>query len=290
MGARTLLLTALLATLGLQVVRADDFGPHRAVNAVRSDVRRLLAYRVRAEGVNPKDVAITDVIVSGNQALTSWDSGKSHGVMGLLYHEDRWWDAYDAVRVAAHALSQAGFSDEFIAQAGAHNADVRNTSPADTLIRSGADCTACWKLNPQGASLEVPQAAAAGYQLAIRFARNDAAPALPITQIYVRAPTHAEFLPFPTPPKDAGGPTDVGYFDVDLGGSKPVTFTQGTTVDMWFPFVLDDSLRYDISLYTNHKSSGPYRARIFDNVLHFELPAFTIVPGSPMQAEISGWY
>ena len=82
----------------------------------------------------------------------------------------------------------------------------------------------------------------------------------------------------------------MGFFDFDISGSQPVTFDAGTTVDIWFPFVLDDTLRYDVSLFTGDKAYGPYHGTLFDNVLHFELPAFTVVPGKGFQAEISGWY
>jgi hypothetical protein len=109
-------------------------------------------------------------------------------------------------------------------------------------------------------------------------------------QIYARAPTHAEFLPNPAPPKDWGGPTDVGFFDIINTSTKPLAFASGTQVDVWFPFAFDDTLRYDVSIFANAKSYGPFNGTLFDNVMHFELPAFTIAPGESLQAEISGWY
>ncbi len=73
-----------------------------------------------------------------------------------------------------------------------------------------------------------------------------------------------------------------------MGGGKPVAFTPGTTIDVWFPFVLDDELRYTLSFFSDDKPSGQIAGTIFDNTLHFVLPAFVMAPGKTLMAEIDG--
>ncbi|HEY9180571.1 MAG TPA: hypothetical protein VIO32_07610 [Candidatus Baltobacteraceae bacterium] len=261
--------------------RADDSGPPRDVRQVRSDAVRLLAHRERGLGLEPKNTAVVDVVVSGNEAIASWDNARDHGVIGLLRRENRWWDAYQAAGAPASVtqLKSAGFTDALLAPARAHNADIRAATAQEKPVVPVAD-HAC----------SVPCAQTGGYGVSLHLAPNDALSKVATTFLYARAPTHAEFLPNPPPPKDWGGSTDVGYFDFDIGGTQPVTFTAGTTADIWFPFVLDDTLRYDVSIFSGGKAVGPYHGTLFDNVLHFVLPPFTVVPGKGFQAEISGWY
>jgi hypothetical protein len=97
-------------------------------------------------------------------------------------------------------------------------------------------------------------------------------------------------LPNPAPPRGWGGPTDVFYFDLELNGTKPVSFQPGTKIDIWFPFVLDDSLSYRLSWVMDGQFSKSIHGTIFDNVLHFELPAFSIAPPNSLQAEVDGFW
>lgn len=201
------------------------------------------------------------------------------------------------------ALASDGFSTQLVQSAGQRNADVRDADAEQRKLNAGGHLHAAGcdldtytvrsdaRVRPNGGVVHPPvRTFTSGFDFTMRYGRNDAPANARFTLIYVRPPTHAEFLPNPPPPKDWGGSTDVGFFDFDISGSQPVTFDAGTTVDIWFPFVLDDTLRYDVSLFTGDKALGPYRGTLFDNVLHFELPAFTVVPGKGFQAEISGWY
>lgn len=260
-------------------VRADDFGPRRDIGQVRSDARRLLAHRVRVSGVDPNAVKIYDVIVVRDQAVLSWDSVKQHQVMGMNRTLDRWWD------VPVSSLSQ-----DLITAAVAHNAAVAHLQAARLKGSDEKPGSSPLPLSASGGTLWTPRQNTAGYDITITFATNDAATGTKFTRIYARAPTKAEALPNPPPPRSWGGPTDVGYFDLEIDGAKPVTFAPGTKVDVWFPFVLDDQLRYRISFVSADKIYAPIRGTIFDNVLHFELPAFTIAPGKAFQAEIEGWW
>lgn len=326
MGRWILLLALSYAVLPL-AARAD----------VASDAHRLLASRVRQSSVDPKSITIRDVVVQGNQALLSWDSGKEHGVMGLIRLDDRWWDALDMTREGAGscwftttayplpvitqqypadyrpppyepapssaALTDDGLSAQLVQIAAERNADVRNADAQERKLSAGgklflAGCDVDWyslhpdaRVRANGGVIHPPvRSFTSGFDFTLRYGSNNAPANSRFTLIYVRPPTQAEFLPNPPPPKDWGGSTDVGFFDFDVSGTQPVTFNAGTAVDIWFPFVLDDTLRYDVSLFTGGKAYGPYHGTLFDNVLHFELPAFTVAPGKGFQAEISGWY
>jgi hypothetical protein len=260
---------------------------------MRGDAERLLARRVRQTGVDPKNIAIRDVVVVRDQAVLSWDSGKQHGLMGLMVKEGRWWDVYDGP-AGAVSLRAAGFTDALVSAALAGNADVRASALASrSLARPAAHgdpfCfDICGVVQPNGSTVFALPSKTAGYQITLQFSANDAPAWIPVTQLYARAPTHAEFAPPQPPAPGWGGPDAVCFFDVGIGGSRAVTFRNGTTIDVWFPFVLDDQLRYNVSFVSAGKPSGMIFGTIFDNTLHFVLPAFTIDPNAPLMAEIDG--
>lgn len=244
-------IAVLLFTLALvpAAVRADDSGPPRTVAQLRSEARRLVAREVRASGVDPNDVAISDVVVSGKEATLSWEAGKMHRLMRLSFANDRWWD----------------------------------TTPD---AAQGAAST--WQITPQGATIAPPRELTAGYDMRFAFSANDAPSPVNLTQIYARPPTPAEFLPNHPLAPGWGSADAVCYFDITLGGSKNVTFKPGTVLDVWFPFVLDDQLEYSVNFVSDDKPAGLIRATIFDNTLHVVLPEFTLAPGKPLMAEIDG--
>lgn len=305
---------------------ADDFGPHRDIAQVRSDARRLLAHRVRETGVEPSKVAISDVVVVQNQALLSWDSGKQHGLMGLVRYLDRWWDALDKLEVSgptcwantiafpltghnmlfsdptSEDLSLDGFSRELAAAASSHNADVRKGDAtvaaqhrAGNLVYAGCEddiyeVKSDLAVHDIGGRLHPPRTDTQGYLFSLQFARNNAMPGVTFTRVYGRAPTAGEILANPPPPKEAGGSTDVFLFDLAVNGSKPVQFAAGSTLTIWFPFVLDDELRYKISYFAAGRVSPQIDGTLYDNVLHFDLPAFAMAPNDTLMADVEGWW
>lgn len=322
MGTRTVLLVAALAALLAQTARAD----------VRSDAVRLLAHRVRQTGVEPRNIAISGVVVSGDQTLLSWDSGKQHGIMGLVLSEDRWWDALDMTLYGgcwaternyplipgipypdsympgdyepppdSQMLLSAGLRNALVTAASVRNDDVqkanqlaaRNSKPG--LVHPFWCNAATYALKPDvaihpggGTIHPAVRRFTSGYDITIAYAANDATPDAKLTQLFARAPTLAEFAPNHAPAPGFGGPDAVAFFDLQIAGSKPVTFASGTTIDIWFPFVLDDQLRYNLTFFSADKPSGMIFGTIFDNALHFVLPQFTMAPDKPLMAEIDG--
>src|SRR5690242_2945240 len=154
---------ALFAFMALLLVppsaRADDSGPPHDAGAVRADARVLLAHRARLANVDPKQITISDVVVSGDRATLSWNIGKQHGLMQLVRSENRWWDT----REDSHAA----------------------TVPAPDLL-----------IHPAGATLHFPRSQTSGYDVSLRFGANTAGDTTHITGFVVRPPTHAEFLPY----------------------------------------------------------------------------------------------
>ena len=122
-----------------------------------------------------------------------------------------------------------------------------------------------------------PRSALEGYDISIQYAPNTSGGRAYFSQLYARAPTHAEIIPYPTTLRFIS--TSVLYFDLTIDGPKPVTFAPGTTFDIWFPFVLDDTLSYDLTIGFANEPIGPLYAKPFDNVLHYKLPGFTALPG-----------
>lgn len=308
MGVRFALIAAAFAALLCQAARAD----------IRSDAVRLLARRVRASGVDPKNITVSGVVVRGYQALLSWDSGKDHGLIGLATADDRWWDALDMVRAGgcwsaqrsyplaaprnypagytpadfepapdSQTLRSYGLSSDLVSAAAGANDDVHNAT---------GHCNAATyetkpdvRIHPTGGTIHPPMRNfTSGYDITIAYSHNDAGPDATLGQLFARAPTQAEFAPNYQPAPGWGGPDAVCFFDIGLGGAKPVTFERGTAIDIWFPFVLDDRLRYNLSFFSAGKPSGMIFGTLFDNTLHFVLPQFTIDPRDALMAEIDG--
>lgn len=120
-----------------------------------------------------------------------------------------------------------------------------------------------------------------GYRVAIRFATNDATDNAGIESFTSRAPTETEsWVNYPSG-------NSYFFFSGTVQSTLPVHVQAGTTIDVWFPFVLDPSLRYSLTIAApNVMSIGPVDGTLADNTLHFVLPAFTAVPGADLMGEI----
>lgn len=319
------LLLAAFALAPLAAARADDFGPRGDVSAVRSAAQRLLAHGARGSKGDLADIHISDVVVVHDAALLSWQTGNGHGMMGLIRQYDRWWDAADIYALPIYCWGPAttayplpgaewqsdgfepapprllalGFSEDVVAAASVHNEDVREhtvpahpSTPRPGMLPRPSPCTTEFYRFPhtqpiqgRGGELRSSRSDTSGYQIAVRYAANDSNGAV-FHVPYARAPTQAEIIPYPTTYYFVSNA--VLYFDVMIDGTKPVTFAAGTTIDIWFPFVLDDTLQYDLTIGFADRPIGPIYAKPFDNVLHYTLPGFTVTPGRTLMAEIDG--
>ena len=283
----------------LALVTVFALAPKPAIaSGIESDARRLLARRVRASGVDPQRIVFSGVALDGAHAVLSWDAGTQHGFMGLLRRDDRWWDSLEMLRhgacwssdaeasPSAAFLSASGFDPQFAARAALQNRDVKDALPACRPPVRAPQPEA--RIEPAGSTMHPVRATTSGYEVTIRYAPNDASADSILARLYVRAPTAAEFAPAVEPPPGWGSSNAFCFFEIEIGGSKPVTFKPGTVMDVWFPFVLDDQLRYDVNYVNGTHASEMIGGSIFDNTLHFVLPAFTLRPGDALMGEIDG--
>lgn len=230
--------------------------------------------------------------------MLSWDAETHTGVMGLVRYLDRWWDALDESaqngcrweRIVFPLTAHSALSPAMDAAANVHNARFAALQSLQPCAAAEPSTPAPVPFSPGGAPIHPALQATSGYDLSLHLAASHVPPGTRVTLLYGRAPTAAEMLPAPTPPRDWGGPNDVFDFDVQIGGRQSVAFAPGSSLDIWFPFVLDDALRYRLSFLSAGKVTGPLEGSIFDNTLHFTLPAFTMAPGDPLTAGIDGWY
>lgn len=234
--------------------------------------------------------------------------------MGLIRTLDRWWDAFDIDKTGGcwsggstsyplqgdrrllvppgptvAFLSEAGLPASLVAQA-KHNADVR--AGARRFVPScdvaTYDIPNLQIIKPEGAQLSSFRWDTSGYEIAVHYSANNSKNGAFHTP-YARPPTPVEIIPYPTTYEFVA--TAVVYFHFEIDGSSPVTFQPGTTIDIWFPFVLDDTLTYDLTIGFAREPIGPIYAKPYDNVLHYELPGFTATPGRTLMAEVDGnWH
>jgi len=310
-AASSALLLAAFA-LGFAPARADDFGPRGDVAAVRFSASRLLAHSIRALGIDPSALLIHDAVVVNDAAVTSWSSGNRDGILGLIRSEGRWWAALDYTHGAAGWAADASFPLEpHCAANSSSQPDVAELS-ADGMPAALASAAAAHvhffrqpkaasrprimedrlcgsssgPLLPGGGTLWQMRPYTSGYEITIRYAPSNAAAGASAQPLYARAPTQAEIIPYPANYHFLS--TAVSYFDLTVNGPSPVTFAAGTTVEIWFPFALDDTLKYDLTIGFADAPLGPIYAKPFDNVLEWRLPAFTAMPGRRLMAEVDG--
>ena len=206
------------------------------------------------------------------------------------------WQSYGLYPTPSLLLG-FGLPEELVVASAVHNKDVRQyaaaaraTNRPGTIVKPSCmsnfyQFLRSQPIMPAGGSLLSSRSDTSGYEITLRYSANNAAAAafhIP----YARAPTEAEIIPYPATYHFVSNA--VAYFDLTLDGSKPVTFAPGTTIDIWFPFVLDDTLRYDLTIGFADQPIGPIYSTPYDNVLHYTLPGFTITPGRTLMAEIDG--
>lgn len=74
-------------------------------------------------------------------------------------------------------------------------------------------------------------------------------------------------------------------FTMSAGTPAAARFTAGSTLDVWFPFVIDSKKHY--TLIVRHVvPEFEVKSSPVNNALHFRLPAFEIPQGSTAQGEI----
>lgn len=247
------------STLGLvsglpHVTLADDAGPGKEVRAIRHDLPVLLAGRLAPPHVDPRDVVVDNVVIGSHGiANAEWHALDQHR-MDSFVRVDGWWLLHD--EWTPQPGERVG---EIISPGGERAVKVSLDFSGQTQLLNDLD----------------------GYQMAVTFPRNDAASGADIRDLSGRTPTEAESW-------ITRGGNSYFFFSGTVQSTQPIHVDAGTTIDVWFPFVLDSSLYYALTIAHADKPIGPIDGTLKDNVVHFVLPAFTLTPGATLMAEIEG--
>jgi len=265
-------------------VRADDYGSRADVRALRGDTRILLLARLRSLSVSAASVTVDDVVVIGNDALVRWHAQNASGIEGLERIYDRWWEMLRGPSLpTADTLNQLGWPSELLPLATTHFNAPSSTStqtPATPDAPMPMTCASeiTTAMSTAGATVDLPATSTTdGYAMCIALARNDG-PGDRFA-IGVRRPSRAESWMVPS------GNSYV-FFTMTLFGPTTLHVASGTAIDLWFPYVLDDTLRYSLTVAHADAPLGPITGTLHDNILHFVLPAFIVTPGTTLMAEV----
>lgn len=291
---RLLFLAVLAAALSsLPAFASDaDEGPPNAIVGVRHDLPLLLADALAQYDVRP--IAVIEwVVTDGRQAVAEWRAGSRRGVVVLRFQSGKWWwrgaashdPAYgntwskmDAPGrdlglcsgshlgpPSAHDLLVQGFiSGSLAARVSARLEPVPQTA---TTAISFCDSFGMYEGSVEG-----------GYDAGFFHPRNELSWQFAFNG---HGPTGWQL---PTMP----GSKLYYVFTMSTTTQAAVRFAAKSTLDVWFPFVLDSSRLYMLRI--NHVipeiEVAPSSTR--NNVLHFVLPPFEILEGNVAQGEIAG--
>ena len=286
---RAIVSCALLGVL-LQptLARADDSGPARDVQAIRHDLPLLLTRDLRAHNISASAVKIDGVAVSGDLAMVQWHAAERSGIVGMELRFGRWW--LDQRAPVGAPIDYAGYGCAGL------QAPFQALVPFAQHHLSAIDAMIVRQMHaPRGGASGIPDSptviytrfpsptiTAAPYEAAITFAKDDVFPDTDasFTDLRGRAPTEAESWLTP-------GGNSYFFFSGTMQSEQLVHVQAGTTVDVWFPFVLDTSLKYSLTIAGHgFKAIGPVEGTLFENSLRFALPAFTLTPGVELMGEI----
>lgn len=229
------------------LARAGDAGPPRDIRAIERALPVLAARRLERDGIAGSSLRIESVVVTGDEARVLW---RVDGPKPLVQME-RMIYRYDRWWVA------------------------QNSS-----LSSDGGSAACCRVRFADRAFQLETSNMGGYGMTLHFAANDAPEDAAIRDITGRPPTEAESWMTP-------GGNSYFFFSGTVQAQQPIHVQAGTTIDVWFPFVLDTSLRYSLTLASpGTMSIGPLDGVLKDNTLHFVLPAFAATPGADLMGEI----
>jgi hypothetical protein len=291
---------------------ASDRGPAAALAAIRHDLPILLTAPLEDLKVKP---TVDWVVADQRDAVAMWHGGGNRGIVVLQRRLDRWWwrgAAYSTDDMAgswspievpgnevptadctthlprppsAQELLEDGFIDKPLA---AELADRIPTVPKPETI-TGRGCTGFTTL---------VESVSGGYDAT--FSDREDYDATWFTWVY-QAPIGSESRRIPgsnvyysftlsaLPDESAHDMTHlVHQVYSGLFPSPPpsMTFKTGSTIDVWFPYVLTGHGHYLLSIRNVTPEIREVPGALRNNVLHFVLPAFTLLRGGAAQGQI----
>lgn len=304
---RSLLFLTLTAAVFLSSsigANADDVGPHADLRAIRAALPVLLAARLTRIGIDSSAFHTDDVVVDGNGAVASWSDQTTQGVVSLERRDDRWWMRREANAGMQGSTMYWGYDAPGSPDQPACNVNsttwpdlatgLNITSVLATLanehLRVVAESPGFRHMVPLVVS---PSFCDYNYRI-FSLDRSDgyySVLKVPVTASpspYALAPAILARAPTPTEMPPTPGANAYYFFTMVNGLSTVFVADQGTTLDVWCPFVLDPNLNYTLTMSFSTPTIGPLRGTLKDNTLHFVLPAFSADPHAEMMGEIDG--
>lgn len=299
---RSLRVVAQALTVGVLIVvgtaaSASDSRPSDAAAAIRRDLPILLAGPLSDQGA--KATAVVDIVLTdGSEAVATWHAPAFHqryrGLVALHFVSGRWrWRAATA-SLAGEAgawtpMSVPGQLLSFCGAGGSGPPSARAMLMRGFISRSFAEQFAD-KLKPSRplAASELvlcdpspgdveDESTNEGYDA--RFLHEEEYP----RDLFVltgRGPRNSE-------PSDLEGAEPVYVFTFSATKPVPVKFPRGSTFSVWFPFVLDRSSRYILTVRDIFPEIQPVAGKLKNNMLTFNLPTFSMPAGTEVRGEIS---
>ncbi|HVA26880.1 MAG TPA: hypothetical protein VNF68_01800 [Candidatus Baltobacteraceae bacterium] len=296
---RTIASIALGALLLVPMVaRADDAGPAADVRDIRQDLPVILASRSQ-----PDVVVVDSVAVSGDQALVQAHTSDGPVVYAMTRYLDSWWykgtirvgphDASACWKATASAIDSNGVTPQLLRNLGLpdalvdvaqHNLPLVIKASERALQQDGSRGKPWIRCDYTDGLLsfsEGRRASAGPYEITVLFGKNDATAGAEFPSVVGRAPDQGESLG--APPRSA-----YAFFSTKLTSATTVHVDAGTQLNVWFPFVLDASKTFSLTLTHVLPTIGSVSGTLKDNTLHFVLPPFAIAPGATLTGEIDG--
>ena len=306
-GMRMLRFVGVLVWVGLNfssAAFADDAGPSGDLRTLRHDAPILLAARI-LDGKLLGGFAIDGVVVNSDAALLQWHLAQAQRIDYFVRRFGVWW-LEDEVWIDERGRAMGGGGAPIIP--GDENGPTPSflkdwlhfPAPLVDLaavhlpsMQQAVQRAAARKGSPHFhgdgyffnelpfVTTEQLPTSMGGYGVVLRFAPNDAPAAARLTRIQGRAPTLAEsWVNY--------GADGYFFFSGTVQSAGPVHFSGGTTIDVWFPFVLDSSLEYSLTIANTTASLGRVvgNVSVATNTVHFELPAFEAAPNANLIGEV----
>ncbi len=290
-----------VATSGPIAAPAADYGPAAAVKSVRHDLPILLAAGLEYDHLVP---ATDWVVTDGMDALALWHAGKNRGIVALRRHMGRWW-------WRAATVSAAGVEGSWTEMTVPGN-DVtgcgtgRNAPPSAAELFDGGyvsrtlagqvsrrlpspvRLTAIMLCDP---SPNYTRSSSGGF--AATFVHNDLcyncsylalSGGRPVNNQKATSNEESVYYSFSLAIDSA----DYSSRD-DIASPPPrISFTDGSTLDIWFPYVLPSRVRYTLQIDGIDPKIASLGGTVKNNVVHFVLPWFTLKNGTPAKGAIFG--
>lgn len=269
----------------------SDYGPPVAVAAIRHDLPLLLAHGLGGE----RRSFIDWVVADERGAVAMWHAGVIRGIVILRNYGGRWWWRAGTMTI---------------------NAKVSGWTP---LQSPGDRITACGSFSPWAPSAhELLEQGFISPHLAKRLTLRLKPPQRPKTLGFVicdYAPNYVNDegnvydaifhyssglfgeawvlalsggMPSPKLPNEGGSSKAYYSFDLWSQGDKALTFPDGSTFKIWFPYVLRSRLGYTLTVTNVSPVIRRLSGKFEDNALTFTLPWFTLPPYGAAHGEING--